>query len=451
MSGIITNNEYYYSIASAIRNKLGVDTLYKPIQMAKAISTIPSFKPAVSVATLSVFDNGLYSASSGYAYSRIEVNVNPDISFSSLYVNANGSYTAPEGYGYGEVTVDVHESEDYDKVSLYAVENGIYSLSGREVYSMVDVHVPTLTSLNSSFNSAGTYIPPEGTGYGRVKISTSSYINLSSYLSFIEGTLTDFYDIKFSYIGLCGFAGFPDLVSASFMSCKSLYAGAFLDCSKLADISFPACEFISQRAFIGCTSLPSASFPSCKTVGVEAFMNCTALSYVDFPVCKMISRGAFSNCTSLKMVSFSSCTNIDAYAFAGCRQLWEVTFPKCSTIWSSAFDQCLSLNHAHFPMGSVIHLYAFRNCQRLLTAEFGSCTNISGSAFAFCYRLISLYLLGNSIPIVNGSYQFYSTPIDGYTDYTDGSHGYIYVPSSLYDAYCSASFWSNYSSYIIPS
>ena len=73
---------------------------------------------------------------------------------------------------------------------------------------------------------------------------------------------------------------------------------------------------------------------------------------------------------------------------------------------------------------------------------------ISSYAFAYCYNLLSVYLLGSSIPLITST-TFSSTPIAGYTTSTDGVYGSIYVPASLYNDYISATNWSVYSARIV--
>ena len=75
MSIVTTNNENYAAIASAIREKLGVETTYKPAQMAEAVASITTGGGGAT---------------------------------QTLLVTGNGSYTAPEGVaGYSPVIVDV--------------------------------------------------------------------------------------------------------------------------------------------------------------------------------------------------------------------------------------------------------------------------------------------------------------------------------------------------------
>lgn len=127
----------------------------------------------------------------------------------------------------------------------------------------------------------------------------------------------------------------------------------------------------------------------------------------------------------------STITEIRRGAFFYCESLENIRFTSCSYIGAQAFERCASLHTAIF------------NCA---TAGF-----IGARAFYSCYSLLSFYLLASSVwtmdyELMGGT--FASTPIGGYTDYTDGVYGSIYVPASLVSAYKSATNWAVYSSRI---
>lgn len=171
-----------------------------------------------------------------------------------------------------------------------------------------------------------------------------------------------------------------------------------------------------------CDSLTTASFSNCTLIGNSAFYGCRSLTTVSFPNCISIGSGVFYNCNLLTTINFPNCTYISYSAFAYCSSLTAADFPKCTSIGS----------------------YAFAYCRSLTVVSFPSCTSIGISAFRSCYNLISLYLTGSSIPTL-GSSAFYSTPLDAYSA-SAGQYGSIYVPSSLYNSYKTATNWSAYSS-----
>ena len=110
-----------------------------------------------------------------------------------------------------------------------------------------------------------------------------------------------------------------------------------------------------------------------------------------------------------------------------------------------AFTSC-KLTAINAPNAVWISASAFLGCSKLSEASFPKCELLGGSAFRSCSSLMSLYFLGSSIPAMNNSNTFISTPMSAST-YT-GSFGSIYVPASLVDSYKTATNWSYYSSRI---
>lgn len=113
----------------------------------------------------------------------------------------------------------------------------------------------------------------------------------------------------------------------------------------------------------------------------------------------------------------------------------------------SAFKSYPWLTRVNFPACTTIKKDAFYSCTSLSSVSFPTCITVGSSAFAYCYKLKSLYLLGSSIVSLAPDC-FWSTPIAGYTQYTDGQYGSIFVPASLVDQYKSAPGWRAYSSRI---
>ena len=183
--------------------------------------------------------------------------------------------------------------------------------------------------------------------------------------------------------------------------------------------------YVSQYAFYNYSTLEYIYLPRCSEIGFSAFYNCSSLIAASFPTCKKIYNGAFSNCSSLK----------------------EVYLPECSEIGFSAFYNCSSLTKASFPACKRIYADTFYGCSSLTEVTLQVCSYIDDLAFNRCVRLLRLTLLGSVR--CNKYTDRYSiltnTPIAGYTTYTDGEFGSIYVPASLYSEYISAPYWSNFS------
>jgi hypothetical protein len=113
------------------------------------------------------------------------------------------------------------------------------------------------------------------------------------------------------------------------------------------------------------------------------------------------------------------------YAFYSCSVLTNARIPAAVSLGSSAFARC--------PILSVVYCGA----SKLLSYTFQS-----------CYKLLSLYLTSTSVCTLANAYVFASTPISTYTTQTAGERGTIYVPSSLYSQYISATNWTTFSSRI---
>lgn len=184
-------------------------------------------------------------------------------------------------------------------------------------------------------------------------------------------------------------------------------------------------------------------------IGSYAFANCASLQSVSFPVCTTISSSAFAFCPSLQTVSFPVCTNIGQQAFYSCSSLQIVSFPVCTSVGDYVFGYCTSLQTAIFPACKQINQQAFINCTSLQTAIFPACITIINNAFCSCYHLLSLYLLGSSVPTLANKNIFSSTPISNYTASTGGVYGSIYVKSSMVNAFKTEYNWSAYSARIV--
>ena len=77
----------------------------------------------------------------------------------------------------------------------------------------------------------------------------------------------------------------------------------------------------------------------------------------------------------------------------------------------------------------------------LAAVSLPAAESIAAGAFGQCVGLVSLYLTGGSLCVLESADAFQSTPIGGYSD-TAGCFGSVFVPSSLYSDYLSASCWS---------
>lgn len=194
---------------------------------------------------------------------------------------------------------------------------------------------------------------------------------------------------------------------------------AFAYCYPLKNIDCQNCTSIRMYAFYYASGLANANFPACAGMGVSAFYSCAALTKADFLLLSIIPSSAFFYCSRMSVANFPVCTYVYNAAFQSCHRLATLNFPVCETISSYAFYRCSSIAIASFPALSVI----------------------GNSAFLSCSKLSAFVLAGSSVCALKASNAFSSTPIKSGT-------GYIYVPSSLVDAYKAATNWAYFSNQI---
>lgn len=115
MANVLVNDLYLSDIADSIRGKLGVQTTYKPSQMANAIESISGGGSTPVINSLSVTENGTYTAPSGVdGYSPITVNVpqgSTPTGTKQISITENGTTTEDvTNYANAEINVNVPSS-----------------------------------------------------------------------------------------------------------------------------------------------------------------------------------------------------------------------------------------------------------------------------------------------------------------------------------------------------
>lgn len=144
MPNVLVESAFLTAIANAIRSKLGVETTYKPSEMADAIEDISSGTTPTGTKEINITSNGTTVEDvTNYASAEINVNVQSGASpvIESLAITENGTYTAPSGVdGYSPVTVNVGSGgeyvritgdlpEKYSKQSGVTLSNGVFTIS----------------------------------------------------------------------------------------------------------------------------------------------------------------------------------------------------------------------------------------------------------------------------------------------------------------------------------
>lgn len=202
-------------------------------------------------------------------------------------------------------------------------------------------------------------------------------------------------------------------------------------------------SFVANNVFKDNVNIQTVNLPYATSVYNNGFQGCTSLSQVSLPVCSYIGNGAFYNCRSLSQVSLPMCSSIGTNTFTSCSSLTQVDLPMCSYIGNGAFWTCTSLSQMNLPLCSYISPYVFYNCKSLNQVSLPVCNTIGNNAFQGCSSLSIITIGYSSVCSLGGVNVFYATKITSST-------GSIYVPTSLVDAYKSATNWSYFSTQIFP-
>lgn len=205
-------------------------------------------------------------------------------------------------------------------------------------------------------------------------------------------------------------------------------------------------SYVASGAFEAYSLMTEAALPSCVTIGESAFANCTSLSSVSMPLVQTIGDGAFRSC-AITSLSLSRCTALGEYALAQNSSLSSLALPQCVDVGSYALASCKALTEIDLPACETLWNYALAGCQSLQAVSLYAVTSMASYALRSCYNLVSVYLHVSAVPSLRASTVFGSTPIGGYSR-SAGRYGSIYVPSSLYQDFLTAQYWSALSSRI---
>lgn len=174
-----------------------------------------------------------------------------------LSISENGVYTASEGYAFSPVTVDVTSGGGggytVDDIAMKTI-SGVVSGSASQIFSSAFTNCLYITKV--SFPTC-------------TLISNNAFNNCTS--------LTGASFPACILIGSSAFFQCRSLTEVNFPACTSIGSSAFGGCVSLTKVSFPACTSIGSSAFYMCTSLTEVNFPACPTVMGSAFYGCVNL------------------------------------------------------------------------------------------------------------------------------------------------------------------------------
>lgn len=308
---------------------------------------------------------------------------------------------------------------------------GPYAFAGRSMLSTVNL--PQCLSVGSSAFC-------EATQLSYISLPLCSQISGSAFKSCValrEIELPSCVTMEYY-----AFTGCTKLSSISLPVCRAIGMYAFQSCQNLTSVYFPQCTTINNSAFAGLSNLTKVDLPECTSIAAGTFTQCSSLSLVNLPKCKTTGQYAFQLCKELSVISLPACIALSGYIFSSCTNLKSVSLPVCSIVGSYAFIHCSSLTDISIPSCGTINRCAFSGCSNLPNIDLIKCSIIQSSAFYNCNKLSVLILRYSSVAVLSNSTVFQQTPMQ-YSSYL-GYFGSIYVPTSLVDAYKSATNWATY-------
>ena len=241
-------------------------------------------------------------------------------------------------------------------------------------------------------------------------------------------------------------------------SVSELGEDCFARCSSLQSINIPSSiHTIGEGCFIGCESLETVSIPSTvRQLSDNLFSSCLSLKTINIPHSVVeIGKGCFAFCKSLEEIAIpESVLQMGSACFVGCTSLSNIKLPSqikvlpygsCSWIGENGgifsgggygfFENCSSLKNIVIPEGVMsLESSIFKGCSNLLKIELPSTlNNISSYAFSNTASSIEIYCKAAMPPtLTKDSFKNLSLQCS------------ILVPSSSFDAYVEAPYWSSY-------
>ena len=298
MANVLVEETSLSNIASAIRGKNGSTAVYKPGEMAAAITNLPTGSSSGGE------DDFLTRSGSGeYVNDRIE--------------KLGGGAFYQTNYS----TITLSNVKVMDGASIIRFNNNLTTLN-----------LPALTTITC------TYIEPSVSN-----VTWGSQISNNASLTALDlpnlTTITD-------SVGAC-FAGNPNLVSVNLpsLTTANLFQ-QFQNCSSLKTVDLSSLQSSTKESsgcwtFQNCSSLQSIDLPNLTQWGssqdglglYQTFSNCTNLQTVNLPILTNTKLGlyAFQNCTSLTKVK-ASFKSLGMNCFQNCSVLRTLILPQTDSI-----------------------------------------------------------------------------------------------------------------------
>lgn len=240
MANVLVDSLSLTAIANAIRSKLGVQTTYKPSEMAGAIDSISG--GITPTGTKSITANGTYDVAE-FASAEVAVpssGITPT-GTKQISVTENGTVTEDvTNYANAEITVNVSGSSEisWDDIASNSIPSGEIVLSGTSV-------------------GAYAFAYRSGTNSWKVRGNNVTYLNQNSFRE--SKYLTE--------------AKFPALTS------QHATGYGFYGCTRLAIVDWGLCN-IPNNTFVNCSALNTLILR--KTTGIQTCASASVFNGTPF-------------------------------------------------------------------------------------------------------------------------------------------------------------------------
>ena len=472
----VTENKTYYASSYNLEgfNEVVVDT------------------PVTILTNLNVNTNSVYTASSGYGYDVVSVDVPNTYSASDegkvvsngvLSVQTSSNITANTPTGtyidtttISQVTVDVATGggSDYDPFSgtdvvesVTAYCNEINSSTGSTTfyttYSNSRINVLTIsasTSVNREFQNLNATFNPNQVLFNKLILDSTVLLTQANQTSY---SYSGHMDIKEAVVecpidnsGVLGriFYGCSALKKLDMQnaiittaSVGNVLFDCVNNCSSLKEIKLPSNIIILGESFAcNCYSLKTINTDNIKYFFAKVFQNCYSLqklnlnSLTDLGVSS--SKGSTFTNSGLEEVNMPNLENwLGTSDFSSCKNLRKVISlgTQITSIPGNSFQYCINLKTVPIPNTvTSIGSSAFQGCKALkniiIPAEV---TTIGSNAFYDCISLDWIQFLSTTPPTVQYSSTFQNIP----------TTCKIYVPTGTLSDYTSANNYPSSSTY----
>ena len=235
-------------------------------------------------------------------------------------------------------------------------------------------------TLPASLNFLGRYTF-QGSGLTAIDLSALSE------LKYLGKTATSITASSSSSNDVCVFADCADLASVIFPdSLTRIGPKSFQNCISLTSVNLENLDMIGGYAFqnTGLTSVHIPAITTAANLAAGAFMDCSALAALTFEEGTVrLNNYTFQNCTSLTEITLpTSLTGLQSDVFRGCTSLRKVTINShlTSSLGDDIFTDCSALSEVTIGEGTTtLGDYMFYGLKNLKTIKLPSTLTYLGT------------------------------------------------------------------------